>query len=82
MEQDNNSKYIENIVPTNFVENKIAVSPSGMPVSPRIWDENTHMYEKKCAKWIDPASGYVFQTGTLSFKDLRTGKTYDKQHQS
>ena len=77
--ENKNSEYIENIVPVDFVENKMLVSPSGMPVMPRICDENTHIYEKKYAKWIDPSSGYVFKTGTLEFKDLRTGKTYNKQ---
>lgn len=72
------SEYFENIVPNDFVENKMATAPSGMPVMPRIYPENTHLYESTKAKWIDPASGYIFQTGTIEFKDLRTGKTYTK----
>lgn len=78
---ENNTTYVENIVPNNFVENKMLTSPSGMPVMPRIEQSNTHLYESEIAKWIDPSSGYVFQTGTLKFKDLRTGKTYTKYNQ-
>ena len=76
------SKYIKNIIPTNFVDNKIMMAPSGLPVRPRIISTNTHDWEKKEAQWIDPSTGYEFHRGTLEFKDLNNNKVYTKETQN
>ena len=77
---DNN--YTENIIPSNFVDEKIMIAPSGIPVRPRIIISNTHNWEKKEAQWIDPSTGYEFHKGTLEFKDLNTNKVYTKETQN
>jgi len=74
------SKYIENEVPNVFVDEKMLVSPSGMPVKPRILQYSSNTWEKKEGRWIDPSSGQVFFQGALEFKDLTTGKTYNKNN--
>lgn len=74
------SEYIENEIPNVFVDDRMLVSPSGLPVKPRIIPSSTNMWEKKEGRWIDPSSGYTFYQGTIEFKDLKTGKVYDKNN--
>lgn len=74
------SSYIENEIPNVFVEDKMLVSPSGMPVKPRIIPSSTNTWEKKEGRWIDPTSGYTFYQGVIEFTDLKSGKTYNKEN--